>query len=361
MDYMKELLSKIINDGYKIKINHREINEKIVLFMNYRQIVDGKVKQETKRLGTLSGKCKKEDAKTVKDAMLCRHKFENTLKTTNEIFKNRSKNTNFFDFFNESIRLMKPATMNNFVNVRKKILKFSNPNLMLSQVDKKFCSRFIEYLNSLNIKTGNHYFARFKQILYRAIDHELIQDMPYLRKMNIKYHKPKREFLTQEELSKIYHTKTKFIEIKNAFVFGCFTGLRYIDLYNLKFTDINNDRIMITQQKTTEVMSIMLNDTALDIVKFQKNKNKNKEKVFNISNYVQWSLKLKEIIAVAGIDKKITGHCARHTFATLCITQGVDIYTTSKLLGHSDVRTTQVYAKLIDKKKDEAIKKLPTL
>jgi integrase len=177
--------------------------------------------------------------------------------------------------------------------------------------------------------------------------------------LNIKYHNPKREFLSQEELSKLYHSPTRYEEVKNAFVFGCFTGLRFVDLFNLKFTDIKEGRLIVKQQKTQEVISIMLNETALEILKNQREKNK--DNVFNITSYDYWKKVVKKIIKDAGIEKNITGHCARHTFATLCITQGVDIFTTSKLLGHANVTTTQIYAKLIDKKKDEAIMMLPTL
>ncbi|HQM85477.1 MAG TPA: tyrosine-type recombinase/integrase [bacterium] len=70
---------------------------------------------------------------------------------------------------------------------------------------------------------------------------------------------------------------------------------------------------------------------------------------------------LKEWVRISGITKNVSFHTARHTFATLCISSGIDIYTTSKLLGHTDVKTTQQYAKLVDKKKDEAIDKLPEL
>ena len=83
--------------------------------------------------------------------------------------------------------------------------------------------------------------------------------------------------------------------------------------------------------------------------------------IFDLRNNTQICNAIKKWVQKAGINKHITFHCARHTFATMCLTYDVDIYTVSKLLGHRDIGSTQIYAKLIDKKKDEAIDKLPSL
>lgn len=83
--------------------------------------------------------------------------------------------------------------------------------------------------------------------------------------------------------------------------------------------------------------------------------------LFDINSYESWRVAVLKMMKEAGISKHITGHCARHTFATLCLTYEIPITTIAKLLGHTDIKHTQAYAKLVDKKKDEAIDKLPDL
>jgi len=326
-------------------------------------MVDGKTTQQTKRLATLSGKVadKTEDLQKINQAHVYRSQFEKTIKSDKDVFKNKANSILLKDFIDECLKMYKGRTVNNFHSMTNHLFTYASIKTTLSQIDKKFCIGFHEYLINKNLKVGRNYFKMFKSIMNKAIDKELVSDMPYLRKLSIKYHNPKREYLTQAELSAIYHNPTPYEDIKAAFIFGCFTGLRYIDLANLKFTDIQEGRLIIKQEKTQEVISIMLNDTALEILEKQKLIQKNTDKVFNITSYSYWGVSIRRIIKQAGIEKKISGHCARHTFATLCITQGVDIFTTSKLLGHTDVKTTQIYAKLIDKKKDEAIMMLPKL
>ena len=359
--HVKDLLSKIINNGYNVKINHREVKGKIVLFMNYRKMIDGKTTQQTKRLVTLSGKVadKKEDLLKINQAHLYRAEFEKNIKIDTDVFNKKANSVLLIDFVDEVTNSFKNKTRVNYLTVKKHLFNYTSPKTTLSQIDKQFCLGFVEYIMTKRNKAGSNLLKTFKAIMNRAIDKELVSDMPYLRKMNIKYNNPKREYLTHEELSIIYQTPFHNEEVKYGFIFGCFTGLRFVDLNNLKFSDIKEGRLTIKQQKTQEVISIMLNDTALEILERQKQKNK--DKVFSFSSYSVWRENVKKMVKQAGIDKTITGHCARHTFATSLLTNKVDIYTVSKLLGHHDVKVTQIYAHLIDDIKDEAIMKLPKL
>ena len=104
-----------------------------------------------------------------------------------------------------------------------------------------------------------------------------------------------------------------------------------------------------------------LHKNALNIINQQRKDGRTYGKIFLLSANNNTQSHIKKWVENAGINKHITWHCARHTFATLNLTYGTDIYTVSKLLGHRDIRTTQVYAKLIDKKKVEAINKLPVI
>ena len=112
------------------------------------------------------------------------------------------------------------------------------------------------------------------------------------------------------------------------------------------------------------IILMKLHPTAFGIVNNQKELRKNSEdgKVFLLPIDTGTINKvIRNWMKSAGIKKEITYHCSRHTFATMCLTYDIDIYTVKKLLGHSDLKSTEIYAKLIDKKKDEAIEKLPQL
>jgi len=130
---------------------------------------------------------------------------------------------------------------------------------------------------------------------------------------------------------------------------------------NSPLKKINNGFLYIRQFKTQEDERMKLPSVARNIINEQKTLQKGSDLVFNLIDNKAVNKHLRRWVEAAGIKKKITFHCARHTFATMCLTNDVDIYSVSKLLGHKDLQSTQIYAKLIDKKKDEAIDKLPQL
>lgn len=148
-------------------------------------------------------------------------------------------------------------------------------------------------------------------------------------------------------------------QVRDVFIFSCFSGLAYVDVANLKEDNIRksfdgNLWIITKRQKTNTDVNVPL----LDIPKMILEKYKGKlpdGKVLPIISNQKLNAYLKEIADVCGIKKNLTFHTARHTFATMMLTLGADLYTTSKLLGHADVKMTQVYAKIINQKKDDAV------
>ena len=151
--------------------------------------------------------------------------------------------------------------------------------------------------------------------------------------------------MTIEEVRALIATPMKNEAIKQAYLFSCFCGLRISDIIGLRWKDVFVDRgqyrLAVSMQKTKEPIYLPLSPAD--------------DYVFDLPSPTMINLLLKPWAKAAGIDKRFSFHTARHTFATMMLTLGADLYTTSKLLGHADVKMTQVYAKIINQKKDDAV------
>ena len=173
-----------------------------------------------------------------------------------------------------------------------------------------------------------------------------------------------REFLTAEELERMQATFVRNQETKRAFLFGCYVGLRISDIKSLTYGDIKEEQTAKGKQifvirkmmiKTRKNVSVPLSNKALSYLPDNFTQHPKDERVFDLPGESSMNGMLKTWARDAGVNKVVTFHTSRHTFATLALTLGADIYTTSKLLGHQNVRTTQIYAEVIDAKKEEAI------
>jgi len=230
--------------------------------------------------------------------------------------------------------------------------------LTFGNINYSFCSKFAEYLQSVvGQNTSIMFFQKFKSTLNLAIKEDIIAKNP-AQNISIKKKDTKREFLHIHEVEKLIATPKTNFDTCNAFLFSCFTGLRFSDIKNLRFDQIRDGYIEFKQQKTGSNERFKLSSSALVIIKAMS-EFKRSELVFPLHILNSVEIQLKKWIKAAEIDKHITFHCGRHTFATMALTRGVDIFTVSKLLGHRDISTTMIYAKLIDSKKDEAIDKMP--
>ena len=250
---------------------------------------------------------------------------------------------------------------------------YAGEKVKLSAVDTDFCKGFISYLG--NTTSGKHtkntkplasssaknYFQIFTSALNEAVRQRKIPANPvmYLSredKKPIKAERSNRTFLSIDEVKKLAATEFKNDNIKRAFMFACFTGLRISDIRNLTWGNIverdGAKYITITMMKTREPLTIKLNKQA---VSWLPQKSKAKE-VFDlpIHNAVI-NDNLKRWAKAAGIDKSLCFHMSRHTFATMELTLGADLYVVSKLLGHHDLSVTQVYADIINKKREETV------
>lgn len=162
--------------------------------------------------------------------------------------------------------------------------------------------------------------------------------------------------LTIEELNKLASTPCERDVLKRASLFSALTGLRHSDIKKLKWKEVSVEngqaKLLFTQKKTKGVEYMPISEQALQLCGTPQEPDKF---VFEDLPTSAWiSRPLKQWVKSAGIGKNITFHCFRHTFATLQLSNGTDIYTVSKMLGHTNVKTTQIYAKVVDSKKDEA-------
>lgn len=178
--------------------------------------------------------------------------------------------------------------------------------------------------------------------------------------LDIKFHtKPvDRGFLTEDEVSLIVAkdlTRLPRLElVRDIFIFSCFTGLAYIDVRNLTPEDIvvmdDKEWVMSKRKKTNIAFNVLLLDLPKAIISKYNHDTYRDGKLFPILSNQKMNSYLKEIADICGISKNLTFHLARHTFATLCLSKGVPMESVSKMLGHTNIRTTQIYARITNKK-----------
>lgn len=268
------------------------------------------------------------------------------------------------------------------------LIRYKGESIQIKQIDKSYLTGFIEYLNgraSKYFETSEDkkeekkrkvlseaakalYFNIVVTALNKAVEDDIITANPAHKIAS--HSKPKegqstRVYLTLEELKAMAQTECKYPELKGAFLFSCFCGLRMSDIRSLRWSSISKTsdgghQVEMLQQKTRTPVYIPLSANAMEWLP-SKGKKGASEKVFNLPHVSTIEKYLEVWAKDAGIKKHITFHVSRHTFATLTLAYGADLYTVSKLMGHSNIQTTQVYAKIVDENKKRAVNLIPGL
>ena len=207
-----------------------------------------------------------------------------------------------------------------------------------------------------------NYLGCLRNALNMAVREDVIADNPIMKlsaQDKVKAPESQREYLTVEEVQQLEATDSPYPNIKQAFLFACYTGLRCSDVRTITWGKIVKDgekyRLHTVMFKTKRPFYIPLSKKAMQWMPERGDKTDDDLIFENIPVQVNTKLYLQPWLDKAGITKPITFHCSRHTFGTMMLTLGADIYTTSKLMGHTKVEVTQIYAKIINKKKDDAV------
>ena len=253
------------------------------------------------------------------------------------------------------------------------LLKYRGKDVRLCDVDKKFVKGLKNYLKNdcvqangqkLSANTASIYSRIVVSILNVAFKRELIPSNPCWlleRSDKLTRAKTKRTYLTIEEVKTLMEKECEMNkDVRAAFLFSCFCGLRLCDIKNLQWKHIKTvsktPMVEIYQQKTSEPLYLPLSDAAVENLPPRADR---EEFVFTLPSHGIVNKHIHRWTEAARItDRNITFHTARHTFATLNLTAGVDLYTVSKLLGHTEIRTTQIYAEVVNSAKIEAVNKV---
>lgn len=244
--------------------------------------------------------------------------------------------------------------------------KYNVSDISINKIDYAFVTEFEFYLRSVkkcNNNTAVKYVRNFRKIIKICLDNDWLDKNPCSRYEG-KMKEVERDFLTEEELNRIYNKRfssERLNLVKDIFIFSCYTGLAYVDVKGLKKDHITigiDGEIWIfkNRQKTDTKSKIPVLPIAEAIIQKYANHPKclNENCVLPILTNQKMNAYLKELGDLCDISKEITFHMARHTFATsITLTNGVPIETVSKMLGHKNIQTTQHYAKILDKKVSE--------
>lgn len=267
-------------------------------------------------------------------------------------------------------------------SLAKHITRYSGDKVTFQQVDKDYIIGFINYLKTakninyqrtgterdkevfLSQNTQHNLFMKFKYILKKAVKGDVISVNPIDKLENSD--KPKeedstREFLTIEEIKKLIITPCKNDTLKRAFLFCCLVGLRYSDISSITWSELTQDSnganmLRFKMKKVRRGENAYISDEALKWLP-EQGESSDDDVIFSLPKNDSANKQLARWIKTAGIIKRITFHCSRHTAATLNLSLGTPIETVSKMLGHTKISTTQIYAKIIDEKQKEAVSK----
>ncbi|HQR92212.1 MAG: recombinase [Bacteroidetes bacterium 24-39-8] len=287
-------------------------------------------------------------------------------------FRDREKAKGSFLRFVEYLIQKRNTSKGNYDNwdsMFKHLKKYVKTDVTFNQINKQWLEGFKDYLHVaktpadklLSQNSQLAYYSKLCAALKQAYRDGIIQKNPAEVVAGLKAGETERSFLTYDELQAMFKADCDFPILKQAFIFSALSGLRWSDVEKLTWVEVQHSKemgyyIRFRQKKTKDTETLPISDQAYQLLGERRNL---EDQVFEGLKYSAWhNLKLQQWAMRAGITKHITFHSARHSFATLQLTLGTDIYTVSKMLGHKNLKTTQVYAKVIDQKKQEAANKI---
>lgn len=284
-----------------------------------------------------------------------------------KLFMAMGRIQNFYTFWDEQMDLMKPqlksSTMFSYENTKKILMEFK-PHLEFGDFNLELIRKFDNYLTTVrNNHTGGKYnrHKNLKAILKQALRSKLIDENPY-QYFKVEAAKGNRMRLSLEELKVLKNLTLpdehrNLEKVKDMFLFGCYTGLRFSDMQNLKWKDIDfaESKIELTMVKTSNNIRIALIPDVIQILQNLRKYQLRESYVFKRITNQAMNRSLKVIMGLVGTKKRITFHCARHTFATIHLEVGTNIYQVKDLLGHQSIADTQIYAKNLQESIDNSM------
>ena len=277
----------------------------------------------------------------------------------------------FIQYYRKLTSKRKSSNYDNWMSSLHYLNEFTEGNLKFSELTTSFCEDYKDFLltspnrrtrkTPLDVNSASSYFNKFKAALKQAFKDGYLQHDINSKIPSIKYKEKLREFLTLDEMNKLIKTECSNPLLKKAAIFSALTGLRFIDIKRLTWKRIRGNSesgyfIRFEQKKTEKPELLPISEQAFELLGDKGDPNAEvfeglKYSAYQNTHIVKW-------VAKAGIDKDISFHNFRHTFATLQLSEGTDIYTISKMLGHKHLKTTQIYTKVMDEAKRNAVEKV---
>lgn len=304
------------------------------------------------------GKAKAESIRSERELQFLNQNFDFTDRLNSK--------RDFLAYFKQQMikRNKSKGNYDNWFGTYKYLVQYTNGKCTFGEVDERFCEGFKTFLEKVKSRKSEHsvlsqntrysYFNKFRACIKDAFHDRLFAINPISRVKAVAPGESYREFLTLEELQAIYETECEHPVLKRASIFCALSGLRWSDMIKLTWKEVQHSEtlghfIRFTQQKTKGMQTLPISDLAFEQMGEREAEG---EKVFKGLKYsAHTNIQLARWIMKAGITKKITFHCFRHTFATLLLASGEDIYTTSKMIGHDFVKSTEIYSNISDHRK----------
>ncbi|KFC18326.1 site-specific integrase [Epilithonimonas lactis] len=287
----------------------------------------------------------------------------------------KSKRT-FLNYFAEKTEeKQQQDSSNNYGNwfsTHQHLKKVISKNLTFDEIDENLVKKVRNYFDNvartkselpLSQNSKYSYFNKFKAALRNAFDDGYLT-INYASKIkSFEQAESQREYLIFDELQRLAKAKCKYPVLKKAFLFSCLSGLRWSDINTLIWSEVRDEgdvtKVNFRQEKTDGVEYLYISKQARELLGERQGQ---QDRVFKGLKYgMTYNTEIIRWCNRAGVPKHITFHSARHTNAVLLLENGADIYTVSKRLGHREIRTTAIYAKIVDKKMKEAAEMIPEL
>ena len=291
----------------------------------------------------------------------------------------KDRQINFIDYFQtyndnytkKDKRMMQIALQRfkDFLRDTPEYSKFAK-SIKPEQLNKDMMVAFTEYLQSRSVGEGaKSLYQRFKKVIKYAIEHDVMVKNPCTGVvLKVDDQILRKDVLSLEEIQQLIGTydEKQNPEVRRAFIFCLYTGLRFCDVKDLTFANIDysNKLLMFEQNKTkghsaNSGVAIPLNESLLGLIGTPTEEQSRSSLVFTLPSYEMCLKSLKRWVNRAGIDKHISWHCARHSFAVNILNNGANIKTVASLLGHSGLKHTEKYTRAVDSLKKDAIDSLP--